>query len=327
MHTCSVSLFLSFHLPHLLQVTAACVTFGSMPPHLNLFHVNHRYSSRIATSPAPPIHTNLTNPFIFDRSGTYDTGFSTTEVEQESLEIHQPNRIISEHTGRWTGKSSRADSGIVDRSTEGACSTNNIDHEEGTSRAHSLTVGVTPIPNPPPAPSSRRLSVTQSSVPRPLSAPTVYPFQQPPEPLSTTHHTSTRHSAQAHLGSAQRSYSSDELSPTLYPPPSSTIDPHHLGAKSDRLSEPRMKTNLSPHSRWLDDRELNKTFYSPSSDSVFRFTEEEPSFEVWVASSDAHRSVLSVVGYNGQFNNLEVSGGGGGGGAHGRILVCCVISL
>lgn len=283
------------------------MTVCSTPPHLNLSHAHHHYGSRIAPSPPPPIHTNLTNPFIFDRSSTFDTGFFTSEVEQESLETNQHNRIISEHTGRWTGKSSCADSGIVDRSTEGAYSTNNIDHEEGTSRAHSLTVGVTSSPNPPPAPSPRRLSATQSSVPRPLSAPTVYPSPQPSQPLA--HHISTRHSALSHLDSAQRSYSSDEMSTTLYPPPASTTDPHHLGTRSGRLSEPRTKTNYSPQSRWLDDRELDKTFYSPSSDSVFRFTEEEASFEMWVASSEAHRSVLSVVGYNGQFNNLEVSVG------------------
>lgn len=298
--TITCTIYSSSPLLHLLQVTAACVTVCPVLPHLNLSHVHCRYSNRTVPSPRPPIHTNLTNPFIFDRSDTYDTGFSPSEVEQESLEVYQHSRINSEHTGRWTGKSSCADSGIADRSSEGAYSTN---LEEGTSRTHSLTVGVTSSPTPPPPPSSQRLSPTRSSVPRPLSAPSAYPLPRPTEPVQ---HTSTRHSASTCLESAQRSYSSDEVSQTVCPPLTSATDPHHLCAKSDILSEPHMKTSHSPQSRWLDDRELDKTFYSPSSDSVFRFTEEEPSFEVWVASSDAHRSVLSVVGYNGQFNYLEV---------------------
>ena len=36
--------------------------------------------------------------------------------------------------------------------------------------------------------------------------------------------------------------------------------------------------------------------------------EDEPAYEIWVASSDAHHSVVTVIEYGGKFNNVEVRG-------------------
>ena len=48
---------------------------------------------------------------------------------------------------------------------------------------------------------------------------------------------------------------------------------------------------------------------SPGSESFttsYRYVEEDPCFEVWAASSDAHHSVATVIEYNGRFTSVEV---------------------
>ena len=77
----------------------------------------------------------------------------------------------------------------------------------------------------------------------------------------------------------------------------------HLGSKVTHLQQ--LKS-----SRWSEEREEEEEeevmVFSPAVESLSGLSEEEAGCEVWVASCDAHRAVLSVVGYSGQFTSLEV---------------------
>ena len=125
------------------------------------------------------------------------------------------------------------------------------------------------------------------SSPRPLSAPM---FQHGPQP---------RNSGPGKRGGkfrTQRSFSFDGKAT------------HHSNSKTASFEA----YSFHSHSKWshptrnlLPRREAERSFYSPGSDSCYR--DDEPLFEVWVASNVAHRSILSVVGYNGQFSSLQVS--------------------
>ena len=75
---------------------------------------------------------------------------------------------------------------------------------------------------------------------------------------------------------------------------------------SQLLESKVTKSRVSPYSRWLEEEE--SLFFSPGGNSQVSEEGEEGEVrcEVWVASSEAHRSVLSVVGYCGHFTSLEV---------------------
>ena len=243
-------------------------------------------------------------------SDTSDTGFSsshcTTEAERSSPELHRHHMINTEHS--HTGRSTADSASVVVEHT--AMERDDMsDGEEGIKRSSKLVKNRQASSKLPPAPSSRHLSASPSPAPRPLSAPIVYPSADPFDVLQPV---PSHQDAQLNSQEARQSYSSDGKSGSAYLQTSELCPPHPhqrsaASTKPSKFSEPHMKTNISPRPGWSDDRELDSTVYSPSSDSTFHFAEDEPSFEVWVASSEAHRSVLSVVRYNGQFSYLEVS--------------------
>ena len=283
-------------------------------------------------------------------SNTADTGFSskraTTEMQTDSPELQRRRVINTEDSSCSTGGStnkSTTDSGffpsvIPESWTERQPRVRAGDSDEVTvkpsSQPSSQGQNAVPGSRPPPlSPYRRRAS--SSSTPRPVSAPTleIIPPYMTDSRQRAVHY--GRRDAMSKV-KEQRSLSSDgtiltTTQPLILPPPDQPSSQRSqqrspAGPKLSRFSEPRTRWNYSPRHRWSVG-EFDSTFYSPSSDSIFRFTEEEPSFEVWVASCDAHRSVVSVIGYNGLFTNLEVSGGreGGGGGGGGWVGVCVCV--
>ena len=270
---------------------------------------------------------------------------ATTETQTDSPELQRRRVINTEDSSCSTGGStnkSTTDSGffpsvIPESWTERQPRFRAGYSEEVTVKPSSQpgSQGQNAVPGSrPPTLSPYRRRASSSSTPRPVSAPTL--------DLIPPYMTDSRQRA-VHYGrrdamskvKKQRSLSSDGKiltttqslilpppdQPLIPPPPDQPLIPpppdqpssqrsqqrSPAGPKLSRFSEPRMRWNYSPRQRWSVG-DFDSTFYSPSSDSIFRFTEEEPSFEVWVASCDAHRSVVSVIGYNGLFTNLEVSG-------------------
>ena len=267
-----------------------------------------------------------------DTTNTADTGFlssrGTGDTQSESPKSQQnmtsASRESIPNSSRSTTRSA-ADSGFFPPSSLSHMGQKDSEDKlhggmnrdtGGLTRAekpsHSALQHRTSLPGPSlsthPLPPPQRSSLPK--VPRPMSTPVL------PAVLSTgsSEEGSTTTSSTGSRGArvkVQRSFSSDGKKGSYPSELSSLGKVHDLHSRSSGgegvggSAEPRSKWNPSPRYPWSES-DVEHSFYSPSSDSLSRFIEEEPSFEVWVASNDAHRSVLSVLGYNGQFNNLEV---------------------
>ena len=125
------------------------------------------------------------------------------------------------------------------------------------------------------------------------------------EPQSKPHHASP-HRTSPHRGSPLRtsplrtSPSPLRTSPLRTSPLRTSPSPHRT---SPHRGSPH---RTSPHRGWSEEREMDAIFSSPNSeDSIFRYSNDDECYEVWIACSDSHRAVLSVVGYNGQFTSVD----------------------
>ena len=239
-------------------MTAACVAMTS--PHITLAALHHHHSYRKIPSPPPPIHSDLTNPFI---SSAGDTKIQDAPVNHYGVK--------NESTG-----------------DQAKSSTDQVGDHADTGISPSVTIEQPP-PKLPAVPSQRRQSASCSPTPRPLSAPTVY---SPMEPHNDIQPSPGCHSNLSGT-EARRSYSSDDNT-------TSTAELHPCSARS----------KVKASHLGLEERE--GTFSPASGDSLFHSSEQEQLCEVWVAANNAHRAVLSVVGYDGHFTSLEVMRGGGG---------------
>ena len=125
---------------------------------------------------------------------------------------------------------------------------------------------------------------------RPLSTPAKFPSPDPQAPPRT-----------------KFSFPGPQTHPSLEPHPPIRVS---SDSASGRLSGSRVAYSLEGKRQerrgWSEEREEELVF-SPSVESLSGLSEEEAGCEVWVASCDAHRAVLSVVGYCGQFTSLEVT--------------------
>ena len=127
---------------------------------------------------------------------------------------------------------------------------------------------------------------------RPLSTPAKFPSPDPQAPPRT-----------------KFSFPGPQTHPSLEPHPPIRVS---SDSAAGRLSG--SKVVYSPAKRqerrgWSEEREEEEEglVFSPSGESLSGLSEEEAGCEVWVASCNAHRAVLSVVGYCGQFTSLEVT--------------------
>ena len=127
---------------------------------------------------------------------------------------------------------------------------------------------------------------------RPLSTPAKLPSPDPQAPPRT-----------------KFSFPGPQTHPSLEPHPPIRVS---SDSAAGRLSG--SKVVYSPAKRqerrgWSEEREEEEEglVFSPSGESLSGLSEEEAGCEVWVASCNAHRAVLSVVGYCGQFTSLEVT--------------------
>ena len=141
-----------------------------------------------------------------------------------------------------------------------------------------------PSPSPPPPPLS-----WSPIPPRPLSTPAKFPSLDPQAPPP------------------KFSFPGPHTPPTpdpLEPHPPITISKTDSGLPGSKVTY--LEEVKDQRSRWSEEREEEGLLFSPSGESLSGLSEEEAACEVWVATCDAHRAVLSVVGYSGQFTSLEV---------------------